>query len=132
MHIRGTSLLLEYQIGHFPHIAQNLLFALGVLWHVEKIDHIVFHGPPVTCRHGAAWIKDLIYALGINMLNEESDTLLNYIGAGSTMERHCHRIGKQGMFIYFERMIKRTATSPIWFPSIEACKWMQNTVLRKK
>lgn len=127
--IGGTALLLEFHKAHFPHVAQNLFYALGVLYHQrEDIANIVLHGPsqPISHRHGSGWLHELINLTGLHLINEyKLSQIKNRFEVDGTSVGNCSK--NQKAFI-FERLVMRTATSPIWFPTTESCQWLVSQI----
>ncbi len=124
--ISGTTLLLEFGIPHFPHIAQNLFFALGSAYHMGlQIDQMVLHGrAPVSSELGAGWVRDFINLTNIDLMNDDRDSshIQNLFGTSS---KQCRDDSKM---VIFDRLLMRTETEPIWFPSIESCQWLRSLV----
>ena len=129
--ILGTTLLLEFGMAHFPHIAQNLLFALGSAYDMGlKIDQMVLHGPAiVSSGHGAGWVRDLVNLTNVDLMNDSRDSrhIQNLFGIDGTSSAQCRNHSKM---VVFDRLLMRTKTQPIWFPSRESCQWLRSLVAK--
>lgn len=124
------TLLVKYDIPHFPHVAQNLFYLLGVLFDSGmSAANILLHGPRIGPKKGSIWLSHIVKAMNMTILNDENPSIQTLFQSQDEIGRVLCKSPNGSDSVQFEELIMRTRKQPIWFPSEASCKFFRDSIL---